>query len=238
MEVVTQENANRPVEFDKDGRPVVSSLHVSEVFGKRHWVVMRALESLDMSEKFRDTNYVFSQYKTAGNNRTYPICFMTRDGFWALAMQFTGPEAALKREEMIGVLNAAEEAFRNPNKLLDSMAPADKVEMLAKVVADELRAQEARADAAQSAFEGLQSQQRALIEDSTNKVQGEIDRRHRAERERDVYKAAIEKTTKVAYRFLSEAEDQLESMQNDLLAKSEAENITQLPVKSPAHRDK
>lgn len=222
------------VEFDDvkfhDGKPVVSSLDVAERFGKHHKHVLAAIQSVEISEEFNRSNFRPITYKDR-RNRDQPAFLMTRDGFLMLTMPFTGKPAAEQREKVIVALNKAEEAFKNPTKFLECIPPKEKAEMLLKVLIDDLDQSEARADAAQAEMETLKNERRAIIDDSTNKVETEIDRRRRAEHERDVYKSAVERTAKVAYKILNETEEQLEIEHNDLLSRSAAENVTRLPAK-------
>ena len=98
----------------KNGRAVTSSLIVARYFKKQHKAVLRAINALDCSDNFRAANFGVSCYtKTNGNvTKSYPMYYMTRDGFTFLAMGFTGRVAAQFKENYIRAFNEMEEALR------------------------------------------------------------------------------------------------------------------------------
>ena len=79
--------------INKQEVTVVSSLDVAETFEKRHADVLRDIENLGCSTEFRERNFAFSEYKVEGNNKKYPMYYITRDGFTLLAMGYTGENA-------------------------------------------------------------------------------------------------------------------------------------------------
>lgn len=93
---------------------VTSSLRVAEYFGKDHSKVLRAINLLDCSDKFRKDNFGLSYYSKRNGNvrKEYPMYYMTRDGFTFLAMGFTGKVAARFKEAYIEAFNEMERAIR------------------------------------------------------------------------------------------------------------------------------
>lgn len=98
----------------KDGQAVTSSLIVARYFKKQHKDVLKTIRMLDCSPDFRRRNIAPSCYtKTNGNvTKSYPMYYMTRDGFTFLAMGFTGRVAAQFKENYIRAFNEMEEALR------------------------------------------------------------------------------------------------------------------------------
>jgi len=97
-------------------RLFVTSLDISNRFGKQHKDVLRAIENLDCSPEFSRRNFAPSEY-TTDRGKTYPLYEITRDGFTFLCMGFTGPHAALWKERYIAAFNAMEQALRQPAPL-------------------------------------------------------------------------------------------------------------------------
>lgn len=100
-----------------------TSLHVAEVFGKRHDNVISKVESLDCSSEFSVLNFkVCSKNNELQNGKPQKYFEMTKDGFMFLVMGFTGKKAAQIKEAYINAFNfMAEKLF------------ADKVEAKSKV---------------------------------------------------------------------------------------------------------
>nr|DAE81264.1 MAG TPA: hypothetical protein [Bacteriophage sp.] len=91
---------------------VVTSLDVAETFGKRHSDVLRDIENLECSPEFRERNFAFSKYSVENNKKTYPMVYMTRDGFTILAMGYTGEKAMKFKEAYINQFNQMEELLK------------------------------------------------------------------------------------------------------------------------------
>lgn len=72
-------------------------LKVAEVFGKKHFHVLRDIENLDCSEDFRASNFGLTQIEVQAGavKRKSPVYHITRDGFVFLAMGFTGDKALI-----------------------------------------------------------------------------------------------------------------------------------------------
>lgn len=90
---------------------MVDSRFVAEVFEKQHKNVMQAikgiLESSGFSEDFRRLNFKPSNYINEQNHKQ-PCYVMTRDGFTALVMGFTGQRADSFKEAYINRFNEME----------------------------------------------------------------------------------------------------------------------------------
>ena len=91
---------------------VVSSLDVAETFEKRHADVLRDIEELGCSENFRERNFTRSKYLVENNKRSYPMYYMTRDGFTILAMGYNGEKAMRFKEAYIKQFNAMERTLQ------------------------------------------------------------------------------------------------------------------------------
>lgn len=92
-------------------RLVVTTLEISNHFGKRHDNVMQAIQNLDCSEKFRLLNFKATSYNNS-QNKAQPMYEITRDGFTFLCMGFTGQQAAVWKERYIEAFNQMEAGLR------------------------------------------------------------------------------------------------------------------------------
>lgn len=94
-----QEQNEQLVTVEND-QVVTTSLRVAEHFGKRHCEVLRLINTLECSDLFRARNFALSYYERKNGNitRSYPMYYLTRDGFTFLAMGFTGKVAARFKE--------------------------------------------------------------------------------------------------------------------------------------------
>lgn len=91
---------------------LVSSLDIAETFEKRHSDVLRDIENLNCSEEFRERNFAFSKYTVDNNSRSYPMYYLTRDGFVILVMGYNGEKAMKFKEAYIKQFNAMEELLK------------------------------------------------------------------------------------------------------------------------------
>jgi Rha family phage regulatory protein len=68
-----------------DGKPVVSSLEIADMFGKEHKDVLKAIRNAvdDSSEEFGQRNFAPTSYQDTWN-REMPMYNLSRDGFAAL----------------------------------------------------------------------------------------------------------------------------------------------------------
>lgn len=124
----TQEHNNQHLVMVNNDRVVTTSLQVAEYFGKPHYDVLKSIKSLDCSDLFREGNFSLSCYTKKNGNitKSYPMYYMTRDGFTFLAMGFTGKVAAQFKEAYINAFNEMEEMLqkqectRYAEKLIDA----------------------------------------------------------------------------------------------------------------------
>lgn len=94
---------------------VTTSLRVAEYFSRPHYDVLKSIKSLDCSDLFREGNFSLSCYERKNGNitRSYPMYYLTRDGFTFLAMGFTGKVAARFKEAYINAFNDMEAMLRS-----------------------------------------------------------------------------------------------------------------------------
>lgn len=97
--------------MNKEEVTVVTSLDVAETFKKRHADVLRDIENLECSNEFRERNFALSKYFVENNKRSYPLYYMTRDGFTLLVMGYTGEKSMKFKEAYIKQFNAMEKAL-------------------------------------------------------------------------------------------------------------------------------
>lgn len=98
-------------------RLFVTSLEISNRFGRQHKDVLKAIRSLDCSEEFNRRNFALVEYHDAKGEKR-PKYEITRDGFVFLCMGFTGSQAALWKERYIEAFNQMERALRESNPLV------------------------------------------------------------------------------------------------------------------------
>lgn len=99
------------------GIALVDSLFVAEVFGKKHYNVLRDIARITesksgLSEEFTELNFEFSTYRDA-TGRKLPRYLMTRDGFTMLVMGYTGQKAMHFKELYIQRFNEMEQCVRS-----------------------------------------------------------------------------------------------------------------------------
>ena len=83
-----------------DGKLSTTSKIISDVFGKVHRVTLKAIDELDCSDEFRQHHYMLSYYLSPQNKKIK--CYnITEQGFYFLAMGFTGKKAATWKEAFI-----------------------------------------------------------------------------------------------------------------------------------------
>jgi Rha family phage regulatory protein len=87
-----------------DGKAIVTSLHIADVFGKVHKNVLQNIEVLlgDCPPEFSRLNFQPSDY-TDERGKVQPMYNLTRDGFTLVAMGFNGAKAL---EFKIAYINA------------------------------------------------------------------------------------------------------------------------------------
>ena len=105
----------------ESGVIVVSSVDVSDKFGKIHRDVMRSIKKLATSTgDFGMRNFAHTSYTTS-QNKTHECYNMTRDGFALLAMGFTGNEALEWKIKYINAFNSMESALLNTAPTLETV---------------------------------------------------------------------------------------------------------------------
>ena len=121
----------------ENGRLRVDSKIIADAFGKIHRNVLRDIDGLDCSEKFRVLNFEQSSYQSA-QGKTLPCISMTKDGFCFLAMGFTGEKAAAWKEAFIDAFNQMETAVAAQRKgVMQSLSEAIALLESDKAIASE-----------------------------------------------------------------------------------------------------
>lgn len=128
LELFPAQERNEQLVIIENSKVVTTSLRIAEYFGKAHNEVLKAIRALECSELFRAVNFSLSEYtRTNGNvTKSYPMYYITRDGFTFLAMGFTGKTAAQFKEAYINAFNEMEEMLqkqectRYAEKLIDA----------------------------------------------------------------------------------------------------------------------
>eukprot|EP00828_Plagiopyla_frontata_P037493 TRINITY_DN49259_c0_g1_i1.p2 TRINITY_DN49259_c0_g1~~TRINITY_DN49259_c0_g1_i1.p2 ORF type:complete len:206 (-),score=16.15 TRINITY_DN49259_c0_g1_i1:20-637(-) len=98
-----------------DGKAMVPSRIVADVFRKRHADVIRTIESLQVPDEWFKRNFALIQTPSnlgMGRTREDKAYNMTRDGFTILAMGFTGQRAMEFKLAYIEAFNAMELTLR------------------------------------------------------------------------------------------------------------------------------
>lgn len=224
---------NLPAEIKvelRGGVPMVSSLQVAERFKKRHDHVIRSIRQIIATELAGDNlpcageieqNIYFPDTYLDARGRQQPVFWMTRDGFLALTMPFSGKEAASLRWAVIRALNQAEVVIRRGVEALD-------IPLMLEMAAKEYRRVMDERDAMADEVVAARQQQRLIAHERTK----DIDRVREAERRVEEAKQKVEAVAKHAYRAQKELEELMRGGSiGDLFSSGEAENITRLPVK-------
>jgi Rha family phage regulatory protein len=89
------------------GKLFVSSRDVARIFEKEHFIVLRDIRELNVSEEFGKYNFVLTNYKDE-HNRKQPEYLLTKDGFAFLCMGYTGEKANSFKEAYIRRFNEME----------------------------------------------------------------------------------------------------------------------------------
>jgi Rha family phage regulatory protein len=212
---------NLPVEIKvelKDGVPMVSSQQVAEKFSKLHKNVLKAIQEIEMSDEFRGLNFEPANYLDA-QGKPRPMFWMTRNGFWNVAMTFSGKEAAKLREGIISALDKAEEMMRRGIEALD--VPL-LLEMAAKEYRQVIHERDRMADEAITARE----QSKLLITERTK----DIDKQREWERKFSEAQRRLTSVAKHAWQAKSEVEELMQGV-GDMFSPIDAGNVTNLPVR-------
>ena len=96
---------------------VIDSRLTAEMFEKKHCNVLRAIRDLlddksGFSREFRESNFRESTYMNSQNHEQ-PCYLMTRRGFLALTLGFTGAKANQFKEEYVSVYDSASKNNKN-----------------------------------------------------------------------------------------------------------------------------
>lgn len=137
MTTVTIKGSNMTnVTYIKQNRVLTDSRKLAEDFGKRHDDVLRKIKKQleDLPEEFTDRNFAVSDYRDP-TGRTLPVYEMTKDGFMAIGMTFTGKTAAAFR---VGVI---EEFNRRGDELEKRGLPTLSMEEILQRSLDKIREQ-------------------------------------------------------------------------------------------------
>jgi Rha family phage regulatory protein len=86
--------------YERDTAIVTDSLTIADVFQKRHDKVLRDIKSLACSQEFKTLNFGESTYKNK-QDRSMPMYIITENGFYILAMGYTGGKAMQFKERYI-----------------------------------------------------------------------------------------------------------------------------------------
>ena len=152
------------VVYVKQNRVLTNSKELAEAFGKQHKDVLRKIEARlpEHSEEFRVRNFALAEYTaTQGSNgavHTFPMYEMTRDGFMAIAMTFTGKRGSIFREKIIEEFNRRGEGLEKRG-----IPTYTHVELLEMSLA-EIKKQTERADKAEFKATALQDNAAAAVE--------------------------------------------------------------------------
>lgn len=92
-------------------RLIVTTLEISNRFGRQHKNVLQAIENIECSQEFKRLNFQPVKY-TDGKGEKRAAYELTRDGFTFLCMGFTGSQAAIWKERYIEAFNQMEAALR------------------------------------------------------------------------------------------------------------------------------
>lgn len=129
---------------DDSKEVVTDSLHVAEVFGKKHHHVMDSIKALiaeikspEVSGfcKSADTSvFLEDSYSVAGNKRKYPKYYMNKDGFTLLVMGFTGKKALQFKLKYIEAFNAMEKQLKQLAEQPVQQINTDQDKMVSKLL--------------------------------------------------------------------------------------------------------
>lgn len=125
-----------------NGQLVVSSMQVAENFGKEHAKVIRSVEGIISETPKMASQKMFYEttYKVDGNNKSYKMYLMNRDGFSLLAMGFTGSKALEWKLKYIQAFNEMEMTIKEHR---DSYMIEDPVERALKWAEEQKEKQKA-----------------------------------------------------------------------------------------------
>lgn len=126
------------IEFAVNGCVKVSSNEIAEKFKKQHSSVMRSIRELEISDNFRENNFVsveIIEENVGGAKRSKSYYDITEKGMIRLVMGFTGKESSEWKERFINAFEAMkqyiiEEENRRREKALATMHAPEMTEAI------------------------------------------------------------------------------------------------------------
>ena len=110
---------------NNNGELMTTSKLVADYFSKAHRDVVRAIDNIECSDKFRAANFTRSSY-TSPQNKVLQCFNMTKDGFYFLAMGFTGEKASRFREGFIDEFKEMEKGLLNTDAEMTRLSTQGK----------------------------------------------------------------------------------------------------------------
>lgn len=108
-------------------RLFVTTLDISNHFGKRHDAVLKAINNLECSEEFRRRNFAETVYHrpnpSGGKSIPARMYEINKKGFAFLCMGFTGQQAAVWKERYIEAFDQMERTLRGDLPALRQQMP-------------------------------------------------------------------------------------------------------------------
>jgi len=101
--------------YQQDAAIVTNSLAIAEVFEKRHDKVLRDIKNLTCSEEFKMLNFGESSYINK-QGRKMPLFVIKENGFYMLAMGYTGEKAMQFKERYINEFQRMRTLLESQNK--------------------------------------------------------------------------------------------------------------------------
>lgn len=133
-EILTPEvlPAVEPIVTNHDGKLVVSSRNVADVFEKEHRRVLQDIRELlpKLSPEFSKHGFVLTEYFD-DQGKPRPEYLLTRDGFTMLVMGYTGPKAIAFKEAYIKLFN---EMKAKLEKQATPVVPTEPVDETARLM--------------------------------------------------------------------------------------------------------
>ncbi|WP_169911217.1 Rha family transcriptional regulator [Evansella clarkii] len=106
--------------YTQDHQVVTDSLTIADVFEKRHDKVLRDIRNLKCSEEFHTRNYGESSYVNK-QSRKMPLYIVSEDGFYMLAMGYTGEQAMKFKERYINEFNRMRENLESQKRAQEAI---------------------------------------------------------------------------------------------------------------------
>lgn len=114
-----------------NGQLVTTSLQVAETFGKQHKHVLESIEKSIAENSALVQMYYLDCYLV--NNRKQKMYYMNRDGFFFLAMGFTGKKATEFKLTYINAFNDMEKTLKTNSQLAISDLQESHIELMESV---------------------------------------------------------------------------------------------------------